>query len=119
MSFKRPSLSREAWETAVANQAVTWMPRDALQRYASVYGWIRDTGAFSNAGLQSFVDGPHLHDVMSNVQMGSSNPQEIFRAVSQLLDLYYNLDSNLEALNTLMQKAVDESGSGEATKPEA
>lgn len=119
MSFKRPSLSREAWEAAVANQAVTWMPREELERYASAYGWIRDTSAFSSSNLQSFLDGPHLRDVMSNVQMGSSNPQEIFRAVNQLLDLYYNLDANLKALNTLMQKVVDESGGGHALKPQA
>lgn len=119
MSFQRPSLSREAWETAVANQAVTWMPRETLQRYAHAYGWIRDTGAFSAGGLQSFLDGPRLRDVMSNVQMGSSNPQEIFRAVNQLLDLYYNLDANLKALNTLMQNVVDEGEGGHAAKPAA
>jgi hypothetical protein len=119
LSFRRPSLSREAWETAVANQAVTWMPREALQRYASAYGWIRDTGAFANTGLQPFLDGPRLRDVMSNVQMGGSNPQEIYRAVNQLLDLYDNLDANLESLNRLMQQVLDESGDHPTAKPAA
>jgi hypothetical protein len=42
--------------------------------------------------------------------MGSSNPQEIFRTVNQLIDAYNNLDDNLKALNTLMQQVVAEPG---------
>jgi ABC-type multidrug transport system fused ATPase/permease subunit len=100
----------EAWEAAVANQAVTWMPREGLERYASVYGWIRDTSTLAHNGSLAFLDGPRLRDVMSNVQMGSSNPQEIFRTVNQLIDAYNNLDDNLKALNTLMQQVVAEPG---------
>jgi hypothetical protein len=50
LSLKSPSLRREAWEAAVASQAVTWMPRDQLERYATVYGAIRDQTALFNAG---------------------------------------------------------------------
>jgi hypothetical protein len=119
LNIQRPSLRREAWEAAVANQAVTWMPREALERYAGVYGWIRDTASFSYGSSQAFLDGPRLRDMMSNVQMGSSNPQEIFRAVNQLLDLYDNLDDNLKALNSTMQQVVDQTGGGQAAKPAA
>jgi type III secretion system FlhB-like substrate exporter len=110
LDLRRPSLRREAWEAAVANQAVTWMPREGLERYASVYGWIRDTSTLAHNGSLAFLDGPRLRDVMSNVQMGSSNPQEIFRTVNQLIDAYNNLDDNLKALNTLMQQVVAEPG---------
>jgi hypothetical protein len=117
MDLQRPTLRREAWEAAVANQAVTWMPREVLERYAGVYGWIRDTGGMAHIGLPAFVDGPRLADVMSNVQMGSSNPQEIYRAVNQLIDAYSNLDGNLQALNTMMQKVLDESDGGHTAAP--
>jgi flagellar hook-basal body complex protein FliE len=117
MDLQRPTLRREAWEAAVANQAVTWMPREVLERYAGIYGWIRDTGGMANTGLPAFVDGPRLADVMSNVQMGSSNPQEIYRAVNQLIDAYSNLDGNLQALNTMMQKVLDESDGGHTAAP--
>jgi hypothetical protein len=119
LNLKRPSLRREARETAVANQAVTWMPREGLERYASVYTWIRDMSTLTHNPSLAFLDAPRMRDVMSNVQMGSSNPQEIFRTVTQMLDAYDNLDNNLKAMNEMMQQALAESGGAHAAKPEA
>jgi len=119
LDLTRPSLRREAWEAAVANQAVTWMPREALERYASIYGRIRDASALAQNSSLAFLDAPRQRDVMSNVQMGSSNPQEIFRSVAQLIDAYHNLDDNLKALNAQMQRVLDESGGAQGAKPGA
>ena len=109
LNIQRPSLRHEAWEAAVANQAVTWMPRSDLERYASVYGFIRESGTVANS-MQPFLDGPRLRDVMSNVQMGSANPQEIYRAAKQLLDVYDNVDANLKLLNQQMQQVLEAAG---------
>lgn len=108
MSLKSPSLRREAWEAAVANQAVTWMPRETLERYSTAYGSLRDTSVFTQNSTRSFLDWPHLRDVMSNTQMGVSNPQEIYRAMNQMMDAYNNFDENLKALNELLQQTLAE-----------
>lgn len=110
MSIKSPSLRREAWEAAVANQAVTWMPREALERYSTAYGALRETGAFIQSGSRIFLDWPRLRDVMSNTQIGVSNPQEIYRAMNQVMDAYDNVDGNMIGLNTVLQQTVKEPG---------
>jgi hypothetical protein len=113
-----PGMRREAWEAAVANQAVTWMPREALENYAYAYGAIRDAGAVTHGAL-TLLDMPRMINVVSNVQMGVSNPQEIYRAATQLVAAYDNFDNNLKSLNTVLQKVVDENGGAHAGKPEA
>jgi hypothetical protein len=47
---------------------------------------------------------------MSNAQMGVSNPQEIYRAMNQVMDAYDNVDGNMTELNTLLQQIVAEPG---------
>jgi hypothetical protein len=42
--------------------------------------------------------------------MGVSNPQEIYRAATQLVTAYDNFDNNLKSLNTVLQKVVAENG---------
>jgi len=106
MSMKSPGLRREAWEAAVANQAVTWMPRETLERYSTAYSSLREASAFTQSGFRAFLDWPRLRDVMSNTQMGVSNSQEIFRTLNQVLDAYDNVDGNLKALSARLQQAV-------------
>lgn len=108
LSLNAPGLRREAWETAVANQSLTWMPRATLEGYAGAYGAIRDTGTTSYNQAMMFLDAPMLLNIGSNIQMGVSNPQEIYRAVNQMSTAYSNFDSNLKALNGLLQKVVAE-----------
>lgn len=107
LDLETPGMRREAWEAAVANQAVTWLPREALERYAAAYGAIRDHNAITYNGTMSFFDAPRLMDTFSNAQMGVSNPQEIYRAVHHMVVAYDNFDGNLKSLNQLLQKVVD------------
>jgi hypothetical protein len=108
LSLNKPSLRHEAWEAAVANQAVTWLPRHALERYAGAYSSIQDTSTVAYSGAMMFLDAPRLLDIASNSQMGTSNPQEIYRAMTHMVVAYENFDNNLKSLNELLQKAVAE-----------
>jgi hypothetical protein len=110
LDLSTPSLHREAWETAVANQAVTWLPRETLERYAGAYGAMRDTSTITYSGTMMFLDVSRLMNVFSNAQMGVSNPQEIYRTATQMVTTYDNLDGNLKSLNKLLQQVVDENG---------
>jgi hypothetical protein len=119
LDINTPGLRREAWEASVANHATTWLPREMLENYAAAYGAIRDTSSITYSGTMTFLDAPRLTNVLSNAQMGVSNPQEIYRAATQLVMAYDNLDANLESLNKLLQAVVDENSGAHAGKPEA
>jgi hypothetical protein len=106
LSLKSPTLHREAWEAAVANQAVTWMPREQLERYATIYGAMRDKAALFNNGMISFLDGPRMRDQMSNVEMGLSNPQDIYRMASQMSATYGSFDGNMKNLKEELRQAT-------------
>jgi hypothetical protein len=118
LNMDTPSLHREAWEAAVANQAVTWMRREDLERYAGAYGAIRDVGTVTYGGAMMFLNAPQMMNVFSDAQMGVSNPRDLYRVATQMVSVYDNLDYNLKTLNALLKKAVDEQGSAHAAKPE-
>jgi hypothetical protein len=116
LNMSTPTLRREAWETAVANQAVTWLPRETLKRYAGAYSALRDTTTLTYGGAMRFIDLPRMMDVLSNARMGASNPQEIYRTATQIVSVYDNLDNNLKMLNGVLQKVVDENGGAHAAE---
>jgi hypothetical protein len=118
LNMDTPSLHREAWEAAVANQAVTWMRREDLERYAGAYGAIRDVGTVTYGGAMMFLNVPQMMNVFSDAQMGVSNPRDLYRVATQMVSVYDNLDYNLKTLNALLKKAVDEQGSAHAAKLE-
>jgi hypothetical protein len=105
MSLHSPSLRREAWEAAVASQAVTWMPHGKLEKYANSYASMRDMSALINGGAMNFLDAPRMEDVFSDVQMGIGNPKDIFRVVTQMISAYGSIDNNLQSLQTELEKA--------------
>jgi hypothetical protein len=110
MSLQSPALRREAWETAVANQAVTWLERDRLERYATAYGSMRDVGALLNGGAMAFLDGPRMRDVFSDVQIGMGNPRDVFRIVNEMISAYGSYDGNLKNLQDELKAATAEHG---------
>ena len=106
LSLKSPTLHREAWETAVANQAVTWMPREQLERYATIYGALRDQDALTKNGMISFLDGPRMRDVMSDVEMGVATPRDVYRMAGQMYASYGSFDGNLKMLRKELAQAT-------------
>lgn len=105
MSLHSPALRREAWEAAVASQAVSWMPHQRLEKYANTYAEMRDVNMLINGGSMNFLDGPRMQDVFSNVEMGIGDPKDIFRIVTQMINAYASIDGNLKSLQTELEKA--------------
>lgn len=109
ISVKSPPLRREAWESAVASQAASWMPDEALARYSRVYAKMRD--------VQSIEFGPNggmnlarYRDTMSDLEMGLADPREIYRTVNQMISAYHS-NGNLDGLGKALKKAADEAAS--------
>lgn len=110
ISFHIPSLRREAWDAAVANQAVTFMPQQDLARYSSIYSNVRDIYTLLNGGTMAFLDGPHMLDALSNIQIGAVNRQELFHVVNQMIFSYNNIDDNLKDLQKKLPAVKAEPG---------
>lgn len=106
LSMQQPSFRREAWEVAVANQAASWMDPEELRRYSAAYGEMRDVQMLSNGGALPFLNVPAMKDVFSNVEMGISNPRELYRTFGQMISAYESLDGNFVNLQKKLQQAA-------------
>ncbi|WP_426101511.1 hypothetical protein [Massilia sp. TSP1-1-2] len=104
LSIRTPTLRREAWDVAVANQAVSWMQADALKRYSVAYASMRDIQSISITGGNSFLDGPRMMDALSNAQMGVVDAHETYRLLNQIISSYQTINGNLATL----QKELDD-----------
>jgi len=105
LSITVPTLRHEAWDAAVANQAVTWMPDEQLQRYVTAYADIRDVQMLSTGGGTSFIDGPRMMDTLSDLETGTATPQQMLKALSQARSAYGSIDGNLQGLLKSLPKA--------------
>jgi len=105
LSIKLPTLRHEAWDAAVANQAVTWMPDEQLQRYVTAYADIRDVQMLSTAGGTNFIDGPRMMDTLSDLETGAATPHQMLKTLSQVRSAYSSIDGNLKGLLNSLPKA--------------
>lgn len=107
LSIKVPTLRHEAWDAAVANQAVTWMPDAQLQRYVTAYADMRDVQAIVLSGGSNFIDGPRMMDTLSDLDTGVATPHQMLKTLSQLRSAYGSVDGNLHGLLKSLPKASE------------
>jgi hypothetical protein len=105
LGIKLPTLRHEAWDAAVANQAVTWMPDEQLQRYVTAYADIRDVQMLSTVGGTKFIDGPRLMDTPSDLETGAATPHQMLKTLTQVRSAYSSIDGNLQGLLKSLPKA--------------
>ena len=105
LGIKLPTLRHEAWDAAIANQAVTWMPDEQLQRYVTAYADIRDIQALTTVGNATFIDGPRLMDTLSDLETGTATPHQMLKTLTQLRSAYSSVDGNLQGLLKSLPKA--------------
>jgi hypothetical protein len=104
LSVKSPALRREAWEAAVASQAASWMPDETLERYSKVYAQMRDVQAIE-FGPNGGMDMSRYRDAMSNLEMGLSDPREVYRTIKQMISAY-DANGNLNGLRQALTQAA-------------
>jgi hypothetical protein len=103
LSIKSPTLRREAWEAAIASQAASWMPDEALERYSRVYARMREVHAIE-FGPNGGMDNSRYRDTMSNLEVGLSDPREVYRVLKQMISAYHS-NGNLDGLREELKKA--------------
>ncbi|RFP11458.1 MULTISPECIES: hypothetical protein [unclassified Duganella] len=108
LSMMSPSLRREAWEVAVASQAVSWMPQQQLERYSAIYANMRDIQSISSSGANNFLDGAGMLNMISDINMGQGDPKTIYRVLSQMISAYESTDGNLQGLRDNLAKSAKE-----------
>ncbi|MGI4719263.1 MAG: hypothetical protein ACRYGO_08450 [Janthinobacterium lividum] len=104
VSFTTPTLQREAWDVAVANQALSFMPQDQLQRYARVYSGMRDMQLTFQGTTTSFADLPQLADTMSNLELKDISPKDLYRTFTQMNFVHESNLGNMRKLETLLRE---------------
>jgi hypothetical protein len=112
LSIQTPTLRREAWEVAVANQAVSWMAPGDMKRYSLIYASMRDIQSLAASGGNYFVDGPRMRDTASNAQMGLVDPREVYRMLNQIISSYGSINGNLAILQEQLEKGSSQSKAG-------
>ncbi|PQP01124.1 hypothetical protein C5614_06170 [Massilia phosphatilytica] len=105
LGIKLPTLRHEAWDAAIANQAVTWMPDEQLQRYVTAYADIRDIQTLTTVGNATFLDGPRMMDTLSDLETGTATPHQMLKTLTQLRSAYGSIDGNLQGLLKSFPKA--------------
>jgi hypothetical protein len=104
VSIQSPTLRREAWEAAVASQAASWMPGEELERYSRAYAKMRDVQAIES-GSSGGMDNRRFRDTVSNLQLGLSDPREVYRTFNDMISAY-NGNGNLDGLRRELEKAA-------------
>lgn len=102
VSIRTPSLQREAWDVAVANRALSFMPQDQLQRYAKQYANMRDIQSVLLGAGGSFIDRPQLSNVMSNLEMNDITARELYRVLAQMSFVHESNGKNMRSLEKLL-----------------
>lgn len=106
LSLLTASLSRDAWDVAVANQSASWLDASALQRYSGAYSAIRDAQGTGSVGF-IFMNGPEMLRTMSDLQLGTITPRNLYYSMRQMLASYQNANANMRTLKTELNKAID------------
>lgn len=102
ISMVTPSLLHEAWDVAVANQSLTYMPTERLKHYATQYATMRDTQVvLSNRGT-SFLDYTQIANTFSGFELGELNSRDFYRVLTQMNSTYDATNSMLKGLEKML-----------------
>jgi hypothetical protein len=102
VSIETPSLQREAWDVAVANQALSNMPAEQLQHYARQYAGMRDVQALLAGKTTEFLDMSQLSNTFSSIELGDLKSRDMYRIFTQMGSLYHINTSVLRDLEKLL-----------------
>jgi hypothetical protein len=84
LGLQSPTLRREAWDVAVANQSASHMSADQLRRYSQAYARLRDDQNGVPVSLAVSINGPQMINVMSDLQTDSANVRDLYHVAMQM-----------------------------------
>ncbi|HUA81676.1 MAG TPA: hypothetical protein VL997_14960, partial [Dyella sp.] len=94
-----PDVTVNAWNMAVANQAVTWMPANQLGAYSTAYTELRQMIDWEQHGIYAEMDLPKAADLRTDLQIGRSvDPASFLHTVRQLRGTLRETNANLVSM---------------------
>lgn len=106
LNLRWPTLRREAWDVAVANQSASWIDDARMRRYAAAYAGQRDVVTTLGANLALVMDGPRMVDAMTDMRTGQVRPREFLHVIGQMTLMLDQAQSNLRTLEQHLQAAL-------------
>lgn len=104
LNIRSPSLQREAWDVAIANQALSYMDAARLQRYARVYAITRDMQSALAGVSNAFVNLPQYMDTVSDMQIDKASARDLYRMLGQLSAAHRSSIGNLKSLESELKE---------------
>jgi hypothetical protein len=105
LNVQWPSLQREAWEVAVANQSAGWMKPEVLRRYSGVYAAQREAQSLMMQSLGMIINGPHTIDITTDLDLGSVAPRDLLYALRQMIVMIDQAQNKLRVLEGQLAEA--------------
>jgi hypothetical protein len=102
-----PDTPTSAWDVAVANQSVSWIVPDRLQRYSTAYSDLRNLKAWEQSGAILMVDYPKASDFQTDLNQGREvDPLALLHTVEQLRLALQTADGNIASIEGDLEAAL-------------
>lgn len=102
-----PDAPTSAWDVAVANQSVSWIAPDRLQRYSTAYNDLRSLKAWEQGGAILTVDYPKVSDFQTDLSQGREvDPLALLHTVEQLRLALRTADGNIASVQGDLEVAL-------------
>lgn len=109
LNLSTPSLPSYAWDTAVANQALSWIDGDELKKYSAAYASQRGMSDWIAHDLVVLLDIPQFVNLSTDIRLGRPvDPLALLHSVRQVKVTLSAAVSNLQDLQKQLIKAVGE-----------
>ncbi len=99
------AMRHEAWDVAVANQAVAHIDPEVLRKLSAAYALQRETEAATRVSLGLF-SGPRLADAMTDLGIGAIDPLEFLHVTRQVALAVRTLQGTLIQLEAALGRAL-------------
>jgi hypothetical protein len=106
LELTTPNVRRDAWEGAVANQAVTWMPPTLQEKYSTLYTHQRDYQSSWERSPTWILNGAKLIDLYSDLEVAQADPKETYHIAKQMLAVTKESGGTIRELQKLLQTAL-------------
>jgi hypothetical protein len=119
IGFEFPSLQREAWERAVANQSAAHIAAERLGKFSAAYTAQRDIPPLAYQGMTMLLDGSRMEDVLTDARIGRVDPVALLHVVRQNEAATGAVMGNLGELEEALAAALGQKPQGlpKATPP--
>lgn len=106
IGISTPQLRREAWDTAIANQSASYISTPLLRRYAALYALLRDLASNEVQIIGIEVNGSHMRDAITDMEIDDFSPREILRGLGQMMGALKEVQERLEEIESKLQAAL-------------